>query len=737
MRERLLPTLVCLIMLTSLAPTTAAIGPGDSTIWGVSYDWTHFEGDVQNMTGVDTDAANEDLEEAADYAGFILETDQVLSGSSNFYVESWDQTDIVEIQDIHGATHQVSKRVTELTIRHGLLADAGFTMAWVDDSESIDIWYSAAQEIVLIVDATYTEYVDSDMMVYGGDLEMTGEISDSAELSMNVQVIAAGEVEGPEVELDYSLSMEIPSLISEWRVDEPMDYLYDLSEPPSFDEEDGEECDTQCSFHLIDGWLGNMDGSVTASEWAAMSNHTTEGENLSEEDFDELSDFIDMYNESGGLNSTEFEDAWNECCADNDDERSAGIIEGTYSTLTGYSLSVGINDLPTEEFGINLDAFNVQLSDSVPGEGTFSNDFEMASGAIWDWECPPVSGSERLSSDGSIIDVQCGIAPPISPGMVFMMGYSLMPAFDNGVSELSSVIQGQVESWIEEISGEDDGDLFVCDNGEEIPSDWENDGYEDCSDGSDESGSSDTFTCNNGEVIPADWENDGEDDCSDGSDENDDSSEAASRLERMVEALTESNLGKTVEAFSDKLTELVEDNIPSQPVMNLEDSCGLFFWDTNESRVVGMAILNDGDGDGSSEVLLGPNIFGVRNHDVDLNIVYHDGDDARGVKADILGLTNIREIAPESKHNVEELYNILGADYMPDLDQTDTDQDGVLDVFDQDDDGDGLFDWEDDEPLKPFRSSSDEEIETVPGPGFLAIASMLGAAAILAPRRED
>lgn len=658
MRERLLPTLVCLIMLTSLAPTTAAIGPGDSTIWGVSYDWTHFEGDVQNMTGVDTDAANEDLEEAADYAGFILETDQVLSGSSNFYVESWDQTDIVEIQDIHGATHQVSKRVTELTIRHGLLADAGFTMAWVDDSESIDIWYSAAQEIVLIVDATYTEYVDSDMMVYGGDLEMTGEISDSAELSMNVQVIAAGEVEGPEVELDYSLSMEIPSLISEWRVDEPMDYLYDLSEPPSSDEED-------------------------------------------------------------------------------DDERSAGIIEGTYSTLTGYSLSVGINDLPTEEFGINLDAFNVQLSDSVPGEGTFSNDFEMASGAIWDWECPPVSGSERLSSDGSIIDVQCGIAPPISPGMAFMMGYSLMPAFDNGVSELSSVIQGQVESWIEEISGEDDGDLFVCDNGEEIPSDWENDGYEDCSDGSDESGSSDTFTCNNGEVIPADWENDGEDDCSDGSDENDDSSEAASRLERMVEALTESNLGKTVEAFSDKLTELVEDNIPSQPVMNLEDSCGLFFWDTNESRVVGMAILNDGDGDGSSEVLLGPNIFGVRNHDVDLNIVYHDGDDARGVKADILGLTNIREIAPESKHNVEELYNILGADYMPDLDQTDTDQDGVLDVFDQDDDGDGLFDWEDDEPLKPFRSSSDEEIETVPGPGFLAIASMLGAAAILAPRRED
>ena len=158
MRDRLLPTLVCLIMLTSLAPTASAMGPAHSSIWGLSYDWAHFEGDVENMTGVDTNAANEDLEDAAEYAGFTLETDQVLSGSSHFYIESWDESDIVEIQDIHGVSHQVSKRVTELTLRHGLLADAGFTMAWNDDSESIDVWYSASQEIVLVIDATYTEY---------------------------------------------------------------------------------------------------------------------------------------------------------------------------------------------------------------------------------------------------------------------------------------------------------------------------------------------------------------------------------------------------------------------------------------------------------------------------------------------------------------------------------------------------------------------------------------------------
>ena len=670
MRDRLLPTLVCLIMLTSLAPTASAMGPAHSSIWGLSYDWAHFEGDVENMTGVDTNAANEDLEDAAEYAGFTLETDQVLSGSSHFYIESWDESDIVEIQDIHGVSHQVSKRVTELTLRHGVLADAGFTMAWNDDSESIDVWYSASQEIVLVIDATYTEYVDSEMMVYGADLEMMGEVSDSAELSMNLQIIAAGEVEAPEIDLGYSLSMEIPSLSSEWRVDEPTDYLHALSDPTYSDSD-------------------------------------------SDDDHDDHND------------------------SDDDRNDANDIIEGSYSTLTSYSLSVGMNGLPTEEFGINLDVFNVQLSDSVPGQGTFSDAFEVQSGAAWDWECPPVGGTESLTIDNATTEVQCGLAPPIPMGMAFMMGQSLMPAFDNGVSELSSVVQQQVESWIGEISGEGEGGVFVCDSGEEIPADWENDGEVDCSDGSDESDSSDTFTCDSGEVIPAHWENDGEEDCSDGSDENDGSSEAIEKYVDMFEALNNSNLQKTMEAFGEKLGELVEDNVPSEPVMDLAESCAILFWDTDESRVVGIAILNDEDADGSSELLLGPSIFGVRGHNVELNLEYHDGDDARDVKADILGLTEIRDIAPESKHDVEELYNILGPDFLPDLDQTDTDQDGVLDFFDEDDDGDGLFDWEDEEPLKPYRAPGEEEIDTVPGLGALAIASILGVAALLIPRREE
>ena len=656
MSQRILSSFICLLLLTSIAPAAAATGPSDSVIWGVSYDWGDFEGDVLEMTGVDTNAANEDLEAAAEYAGFDLASDQVLSGSSNFFIESWDGDETVEIQDIHGNTHQVSQRITELTIRHGLLADAGFTVSWVDDDEAIDIWYSASQEMVLVIDATYIEYVDSDLLVYGADLEMSGLVSNTADLSMNLQVIAAGEVEAPEVDLGYSISMEVPSLSSEWRVDQPLDYLQQLNEEPNWNDENG---------------------------------------------------------------------SWN----DENGSSGSGIIDGTFTTLTGYSLSAEISGIPTEEIGVILDIFNVELSDSIPGEGTFSDDFYDIGGEMtdWGWNCPPVGGPEDLMIDDTTVEVQCGLAAPVSPGMAVMMAQSLAPAFDNGVQELSSVLQGQIESWFEEISGSDDGnDTFVCDNGEEIPAYWENDGYEDCSDGSDENDGGGTFTCDNGEEIPADWENDGEEDCSDGSDENDGSMEQSGefeKLESMMEALMESDLEKTMQAFSEKLDELVEDNVPSEPIIDLEESCALLFWTTDDSRVVGFAILN------SEELLLGSSVFGVKTHDVELNVQYHDGDNARTAKMDIVGATELRDIAPQSKHDNSELYDILGFEYLPDLDLTDTDNDGVIDYFDQDDDDDGIPDWDDPELNKPNDS--------LPAPSVLAVISMLGAAAILIPRRDD
>ena len=667
MSERLLSASICLLLLTSMAPTVTAVGPSDSVIWGISYDWANYENDIEEITGIDTNAANEDLEAAADYAGFLLESDQVISGMTQFFIESWDDDETVEITDANGDTHEVTKRVTELTIRHGNLGDMGFTAAWTDENESIDIWMSASTEQLFVIDAAYTEYVDDELMVYGGDLDMSGEFALESNMEFNLQVIAANEVLAPELGMGFSVSFEIPSINSQWRTDEPLDYLHHLSEEPTGDSNDSTD-----------------NGSIG-------------------------------------------------------DEYQSGLVEGDFSTITGYSMMLSIEGIPAEDFDINLDAFNVQLSDSIPGQGIFSEEMNVLSGAAWDWECPPVGGVENVNinpSSNETVSAQCGLAPPISMGMASMMGISMMSALDSGVQELFSAIEEQVGAWMEEIAPEED--TFVCDNGEEIPAEWENDGEIDCEDGSDEneSGGGGTYTCDNGQVIPEAWVNDGEEDCEDGSDE-DGSEDVFQKYIDMFEALNNSNLEKTMEAFGEKLEGLLEDNDPSEPLANLDDMCPIMFWDTSNSRVLGMALMATDEGD-DYEVLLGPEILGVKQHSYELSVLYLTGQDAADAKLDALGLSELRDLAPESKHDVEELYDILGEDFLPDLDQTDTDGDGVIDFFDQDDDGDGMFDWEDSDPLAPpVTGFPEDEIDTIPGPTMLAVITMLGATAILMPRRED
>jgi hypothetical protein len=67
----------------------------------------------------------------------------------------------------------------------------------------------------------------------------------------------------------------------------------------------------------------------------------------------------------------------------------------------------------------------------------------------------------------------------------------------------------------------DDGKVFVCDDGEEVPFAYANDGEEDCADSSDEpTYEEEVYTCSDdGSEIPMSAVNDGEDDCADGSDE--------------------------------------------------------------------------------------------------------------------------------------------------------------------------------------------------------------------------
>ena len=142
MSNRLLPALVCLLMMTSTAPTVLANGPSDSLIWGISYDWSNMDEDQVTLMGIDPEEVYDELEEAAQYATFNLVIANVLSGSSHFFLEQWDTSGTMTVEDAHGNSHEVTERNTIMTFRHGSRIDSGAIMYWEDGNENIDIWYT-------------------------------------------------------------------------------------------------------------------------------------------------------------------------------------------------------------------------------------------------------------------------------------------------------------------------------------------------------------------------------------------------------------------------------------------------------------------------------------------------------------------------------------------------------------------------------------------------------------------
>ena len=462
MREGKTAILLCLLMIASTAPAASATSQDESVIWGVSYDWAHFENDVLNVTGVDINEVNRDLEEAAEYAGFFMDYDQILSGTSEFFVESWDEAGNFTIDDINGTSHAVTKRITELTIRHGNLADAGMLANWSDGDESIDTWLTSNQETVAIIDATYVEYIDQDLLVYGADLQVGGQFAMSTAFEFGIDVRAAGETLAPEISSSTSLNFDVASLSSQWRVYEPIDYYSFMASEPNSDSAD-----------------------------------------------------------ASGADYSEEEKAIGK------DYPSSGYLTGDFTTETGYSFALSLTGFPADELELDIDAFNIAISDSIPNTGVFfEEEMPLFGGAIWGHDCPPISQGEKVLVNGTEVQAQCGLVPPIPWGMAAMLGFSMFEAFESGVQQLGETMTEEASDLLDEFGLTDDGgdyeDTFVCDNGQEIPTHWVNDDYDDCEDGSDEGVTGEVgydFYCDNGNVIPAHYADDGWDDCGDNSDE--------------------------------------------------------------------------------------------------------------------------------------------------------------------------------------------------------------------------
>ena len=456
MNRRAATIAMCMLMVVSTAPLTNAEGQEESSIWGITYDWSHFEGDAFNMTGVDVNELNADLSAAAEYAGFDMDYDEVLSGTTQVFVESWDESGPFTVTTEDGTSHQVGKRITELTVRHGSMADTGMATNWSDGGEKIEAWLSAYQDYLLVMNANYVEYVDENMFVYGAEIALDSTFSVSMGFDAEIGVTAASETVSPDVSANMQLSFDIPNLEATWSPYEAVDYHFVMGSQPSSESGPGVDPD--------DDWHPYTYCSSEEFQTYQMCN---------EVEFEQGDRRFIAYHEPGG-----------------------GELQGSFSSISSYSMEVSAEGIPTEELDVDIDVFNVALSDSIPDQGLIYGEMEVDSYALWGHNCPPISNSETVTIDGTDYQAQCGLVLPVPWAMAGMMGQSLSQALESGVQELADVAMGEVEEVLGEVVDSGGGDDhfepdFVCDDGETIPRYWFNDGYPDCSDGSDELASND------------------------------------------------------------------------------------------------------------------------------------------------------------------------------------------------------------------------------------------------------
>ncbi len=609
------------LSMISTIPTVSA-ETSNSVSWGVEYEWANLNDDIQEMTGLPYDDIIEDIEQSADYGGFNLTILNVYSGSSSVYVEQWDDSTEQQITDNSGDTHTVTSRVTEVTLRHGMLYDAGVMVDWDDNTvmgaPSMEVVLSADYETIVIMDLVYTEYVTSDLMLVGSDLDASANWGVGAGMGLYADV--SGNGDSFEIDLDAGIEMgwSANSLNSEWRLEHPSNVLNMMN--------NGNDFDWECG-HL-----------------------------------------------------------------------QCGKISGSYATTQSYDVS--FTGLPMDDFGFEADALDLDISDSIPDAGTFdSDDDDMIMDEGLEFEMPYAFGDEQTITidDGGTTTSATGVAmDPFSPGMSLMVGYSFANAVMGSGDQTTAA-----EAMVEAFEG------------------WTED--------AEETVMFDTFTCDDGEEIPVDYVNDGEDDCADGSDEGVDEEDLVSELEDLAMniygAFEESDFTKNLESVGERLEfemEKYEDVEVDFPYVDGEYNA---LWSNEHSRFVGFQLLGETES-GNVYSVLGPETSAYNNNPpVQNHLEYLVGAAAEDAEESAERSVTLEELAPVAAHDVSAIVTALGIHAPESMivePPTSTDEDGGQSDTSEESTTEGMF--------------------GLPAPGIFSVVFVVLGAALVAgfmPRRQE
>ena len=462
--KRTIALLFACLMIVTTIPANVAAQDAEPIAFGIEYDYSNINADIESMIGLDLTEIFQEVMAAGDDAGIDLLIGRVTTGTTTIVFEQYDG-DMVTL-DVDGTQTDFSTKITELTVRHGILDDFAVNAEWDDSYAGIELTVGYDAEQLFNADVLYTEYFDGNMGLHGMDMEMDIEAMIEYSVGISGELSGDGESLPFDVELKIGTSYEINNGLLEVRMDEPSPVYSEMT-------------------------------NLQPGEQLAWSCNSDEG-----------SDPASVSDDDGEIGVT--------------DQCSERNIH--YETAT--SVVFELTGIPTEELGLPAGDFDISITDSVTD--LYDGEVELFfMGGVMQLLDEP---SQMITiDDGSTLEVHQAYASPTPlafPAMWAMMwansvvGSGDYPTIVDALmgNDNFEEIFGDFADGISGDGDDDDEDYFVCANLNEISRDFMDDGYDDCGDNSDEE-----FWCtdndgNSWQISP--WSvNDGWEDCPNGEDE--------------------------------------------------------------------------------------------------------------------------------------------------------------------------------------------------------------------------
>ena len=459
--KRTIALLFACLMIVTTVPANVAAQDSESIAFGIEYDYSNLNADVESMIGLDLTEVFQEVMAAGDDAGIDLLIGRVTTGTTTIIFEQYDG-DIATL-DVDGTPTDFSTKITELTVRHGVLDDFAVNAEWDDSYAGIELTVGYDAEQLFNADVLYTEYFDDNMGLHGMDMEMDIDAMIEYSVGISGELSGDGEALPFDVELTIGTSYEISNGLIEVRIDEPSPVYNEM-----VNLQPGEELGWDCGSDetSVDSWSGGV----------------------------EISDVCSEHNIH-------------------------------YDTAT--SVVFELTGIPTEELGLPAGDFDISITDSVTDTYDGEVELFFMGGAMELLDEPSQMITIDDGSTLEVHQAYASPTPLAFPAMWAMMwansvvGSGDYPTIvdalmgNDNFEEIFGDIADDIEGGLD---GDDEDNYFVCANLNEISRDYVGDGYDDCGDNSDEE-----FWCTDDDGYSWDispWDvNDRVEDCPNGEDE--------------------------------------------------------------------------------------------------------------------------------------------------------------------------------------------------------------------------